>query len=87
MKTLLISVFIFLFCTGVCFALSINDNGYMWNAASYSERMEICKQLARTMGKDYIWWFGALNAAYDTTDPSVLKLKIKEVAKFLPFFE
>ena len=49
--------------------------------------MEICKQLARTMGKDYIWWFGALNAAYDTTDPSVLKLKIKGVAKFLPLFE
>lgn len=87
MKIFLISIFIFVLFTGICFALSIEDDGYTWDASGYEERIEVCKTLARTLGKDYMWWFGAFNAFYDNTNESILKIKIKEVAVLLPSFE
>ena len=56
MKTFLVSICILVFSFGICFALSVHDDGYSWNVASYEERIAVCKTLAGKIGKDYIWW-------------------------------
>ena len=72
---------------GICYALSIEDNGYAWNSENYEERIAVCKVLANTIGKDYLWWFSAFNSFYDTTEQGILNINIKGAASLLPFFE
>jgi hypothetical protein len=87
MRVSLISIFLVFMFVGVCFALSVDDNGYAWNSANYEKRIALCKKISAKIGKDFIWWFGAFNAFYDTTEKTILEMKIKEVAPLLPLFD
>jgi len=60
--------------------LGVDGNGYDWNAATYEERLGVCKTICRRFGKDYMGWFNFLSEFYDTTDRSILNLKVAEVA-------
>ena len=87
MKRIFLMIIIFSLFSRICFALTVEDNGYAWNSSNYEERIQVCKQLSLKIGKDYLWWFGAFNAFYDTTDGNILRIKIKEAAVLLPAFD
>ena len=44
-----------------CYALTVKDNGYKWNSADVSDRADVCKRIASKIGRDFRWWFEALN--------------------------
>lgn len=62
-----------------CYALTMGDNGYKWNSSNVSERVALCKVIISSFGKDYAWWFTAINVFYESTDPIMLKRPIEEV--------
>ncbi|MFA6129998.1 MAG: hypothetical protein WC731_03320 [Candidatus Omnitrophota bacterium] len=78
-KMFLLFTFLLIF-TGLCFALTFDDNGYKWKAASNEEKAAVCKELAKTNGKDYAYWVDMLNAFYSVDNWKIISLKIKEVA-------
>lgn len=86
-KSLLIGIVFFFCCISTAFALTLQDDGYAWNAATYEERLVVCKVLSSKIGKDYVWWFGALNSFYDSIDSGLLRTRVSEAASLLPFFE
>jgi len=73
--------------SGVSFALTLDDNGYTWNVASYEEKVAACKELSKTNGKDYFYWIDMLNAFYSIDNWNILSTKIKEVAAQIPLSE
>ena len=81
-------LFIFLLIlSSVCFALTPDDNGYAWKAASHEDKIAACKELSSTIGKDYIYWLDVLNAFYENNNWNIQSLKIKEVAAQIPLSE
>jgi len=87
MKRLFFLLIFSLVLPGACFALTTDDTGYAWKAASYEEKTLVCKELASTLGKDYIYWLDILNAFYDNTNWNIQSLKINEVATQIPLSE
>ncbi|MDD5281827.1 MAG: hypothetical protein PHC37_04215 [Candidatus Omnitrophica bacterium] len=74
-------LFIFLsILTGVCFALTVDDNGYGWKAASKEEKAAVCSELSKTNGRDSIYWVEMLDAFYSIDNWNIMSLKIKKVA-------
>lgn len=69
------------------YALSVEDNGYTWNATDVSIRIGLCKVISSRIGKDYVFWFSALNEVYDTTNPAVLKMTIQYTVAFIGAME
>ena len=58
-----------------------NSNGYTWNRASYSEKMDICRRMARisTKGNTADFYYDAYENFYDSTDPFVLENSIDDM--------
>lgn len=81
-------LFIFLLIlSGFCYALTPDDNGYAWKAASSEERVVICKELSSSIGKDYTYWMELLNGFYENTNWNIVSMKIKDVAAQVPLSE
>jgi len=78
-KIFFLFTFLLIF-TAFCFALTFDDNGYKWKAASNEEKAAVCKELAKTNGKDYAYWIDMLNAFYSVDNWKIISLKIKEIA-------
>jgi hypothetical protein len=87
MKKVFFLLTFLLILSSVCFALTLDDNGYVWKAASYEEKVAVCKELSSTIGKDYIYWVDVLNAFYENNNWNIQSLKIKEVATQIPLSE
>jgi len=87
MHNILRAIILLLILPGVCLALTPEDNGYEWRAASTEERTVVCKELSGTTQKDYIYWMDMLNAFYNTSNWSIQSLKIKEVVTQIPLSE
>ena len=84
----ILAVFIFLLIlSGVCFALTLEDNGYAWKSADDKEKIAVCKELSSTAGKDYIYWVDVLNGFYENTNQSIQLFKIKDIAAQVPLSE
>ena len=63
--------------------LTGKDNGYVWQAAGYETRVNLCTDLARRIDKpglDWKFYYGALETFYDTSDPQILHVSIAELA-------
>lgn len=71
----------------ICFALTTDANGYAWKAASYKEKVAIGKELANTLGKDYLYWVDMLDAFYAVDNWNIQSLKIKDVVAQIPISE
>jgi len=78
-KAFLLFTFL-LILTSFCFALTVNDNGYAWKSASNEEKAAVCKELAKTNGKDYAYWVDMLNAFYNVDNWNIMSSKIQFVA-------
>ncbi|MBU0548688.1 MAG: hypothetical protein KKH57_08100 [Candidatus Omnitrophica bacterium] len=87
MKKVFFLFILLLISSSVCLALTTDDNGYAWKAASYEEKIAVCKELTSTIGKDYTYWIDMFNAFYDNNNWNIKSLKIKEVAVLMPFSE
>lgn len=87
MKKVSFLFFFVLILSSVCFALTPDDNGYVWNAASHEEKAAVCKELSKTGGKDYLYWIDMLNGFYSINNWAILSTKIKEVAAQIPLSE
>lgn len=66
--------------TSVCFALTLDDNGYGWIAASNEDKAVVGKELSKTNGKDSAYWVDMLNGFYSINNWNIMSLKIKKVA-------
>jgi len=81
-------LFIFLLIlSSVCFALTLEDNGYAWKSADEKEKVAVCKELSSKFGKDYIYWVEVLNGFYGNANWNIQSLKIKEIAAQVPLSE
>ncbi|HEV7928124.1 MAG TPA: DUF4339 domain-containing protein [Verrucomicrobiae bacterium] len=60
-----------------------NANGYTWKKASESEKQNICHALtlASRRGNSSAFFYGALNAFYDTSDSKILAVTIADIAQ------
>ena len=87
MKKACFLVIFLLILSGICFALTLDDNGYAWNVASYEDKSSVCKELSKANGKDYFYWIDMLNAFYSIDNWNILSTKIKEVAAQIPLSE
>ena len=57
------------------------DNGYAWRRATREQKLALCTNIARSTGeKDCVFFYGALNAFYSSSDPDALKMTIAQVA-------
>jgi hypothetical protein len=65
------------------YALSINDNGFKWKAASNLEKERVCKFLSAKIGKDYRYWMTTIDELYSTGGESALHLKILDLAALI----
>ena len=81
MKKVFLLVTFLLILSGACFALTLEDNGYAWNAASYEDKSAFCKELSKTNGKDYLYWVDIINAFYSIDNWGIMSTKIKNVAE------
>lgn len=81
--TLVSLVIVFLWLTPNVYALSVEDNGYTWNSTDIAIRVGLCKVISSRIGKDYLFWLSALNEAYNTTNPVLLKQNIQFVVSFI----
>lgn len=75
------------FIATTCYALSIHDNGHAWKTASQDAKITVAEELAKTYGQHYMWWVGAFDAFYNTTDDNILRVAIKNAADMLPYFD
>ena len=82
-----ITILCILFLGTVCYALSMQDDGHAWRAASEEVKIELAEELSATIGKHYMWWVGALDAFYNTTDENILSVSIKNATNMLPYFD
>lgn len=74
-------LFIFLLTSSsLCFALTLDDNGYGWIAASNGEKEAAGRELSKTNGKDSVYWVDMLNGFYNISNWSIMSFKIKKVA-------
>ncbi len=64
----------------VCLALTVDDNGYAWIAASREEKSGVSRQLSEANGKDSAYWVEMLDAFYGVNNWQIRSLKIKKVA-------
>jgi len=80
MKKVFLSFIFLLILTSFCFALTVNDNGYAWKAASNEEKAAVGKELAKTNGKDYAYWVDMLNAFFTVDNWNIMSSKIQFVA-------
>ena len=78
-KVFLLFVFL-LISSSLCFALTLDDNGYEWIAASNEEKETAGKELSKTNGKDSVYWVDMLNGFYSIDNWNIMSLKIKKVA-------
>ena len=83
LSLLLLWAFFFLWIVTPTYALSVEDNGYIWNSADVEIRLGLCKVISSRTGKDYVFWLAALNEAYNTTNPVILKQNIQFVVAFI----
>lgn len=67
----------------VCSALTEDDDGYAWQAASDEEKASVCKELPTIVGETEFPWVTIFNKFYSTTNKIALSMKIKEVAPIL----
>jgi len=65
---------------GVCFALTIEDNGYAWASVPYEDKSAVGKELSKRNGKDYLYWIDMLDAFYSVDNWGIMSTKIKDVA-------
>jgi hypothetical protein len=74
-------LFIFLLISSTfCFALTLDDNGYGWVAATSKEKEAAGKELSKTNGKDSAYWVDMLDGFYSINNWNIMSLKIKKVA-------
>jgi|GEM_PF-1106782 len=78
-KVFLLLVFL-LISSSLCFALTLDDNGYGWIAASNEDKTAVGKELSKTNGKDSAYWVDMLNGFYSIDNWNIMSLKIKKVA-------
>ncbi len=78
-KAIFLSFVLFLFPC-VCLALTVDDNGYAWIAASREEKSGVSRQLSEANGKDSAYWVEMLDAFYGVNNWQIRSLKIKKVA-------
>jgi hypothetical protein len=78
-KVFLLSIFLLISST-FCFALTLDDNGYGWIAASNEDKTAVGKELSKTNGKDSTYWVDMLNGFYSIDNWNIMSLKIKKVA-------
>jgi hypothetical protein len=78
-KVFLLFVFL-LISSSLCFALTLDDNGYGWIAASNEDKAAVGKELSKTNGKDSAYWVDMLNGFYSIDNWNIMSLKIKKVA-------
>ncbi len=60
-------------------AISINDDGYAWKKTPENEGNEFCDDLAHSWGMKCDGIFEYLNDFYDSQNPDVLKIQIREL--------
>jgi len=71
----------FILLASNCFALSLNDNGYVWQKASYQERVSLCKDISRQFGdNDWQYYYDAFMSFYMTTESGILNQSIRGMA-------
>jgi len=80
MGKILIFFGIFMVLAGVCFALTIDDNGYAWVSAPYEDKSAVGKELSKRNGNDYLYWIDMLDAFYSVDNWGIMSSKIKDVA-------
>jgi len=80
MKKVFLLLIFLLISSSFCFALTLDDNGYGWIAASNEEKEAAGKELSKTNGKDSAYWVGMLNGFYNINNWKIMSLKIKKVA-------
>jgi hypothetical protein len=64
----------------LCFALTLDDNGYGWIAASNEDKTVVGKELSKTNGKNSAYWVDMLDGFYSINNWNIMSLKIKKVA-------
>lgn len=83
-------IFLFIFgliLSGVCFALTPEDNGYAWKKASQDDKIAVCKGLPSTIGQSETYWVEVLDGFYETDNWNIQSLKIKEITAQMPLSE
>jgi len=80
MKKVFLFFAFLLILTGICFALTVDSNGYAWGSASQEEKAAVCKELSKTNGKDYMYWVEMFDAFYSVDNWSIMSTRIKDVA-------
>jgi hypothetical protein len=61
------------------YALTMDDNGYIWNSSDIKEREDFCKPIAARLGRDCQSWVRDLNSVFDSTSLIILNMKLKSV--------
>jgi hypothetical protein len=80
MKKVFLLLIFLLISSSLCFALTLDDNGYGWIAASNEEKESAGRELSKTNGKDSAYWVDMLNGFYNINNWKIMSLKIKKVA-------
>ena len=87
MKKAILSIIFLLILSSICLALTVDDNGYAWKAATQDDKIAVCKELSKTVGKDYTYWIDMLNAFYNTTNWNIQSMKIKDISLQIPLLD
>ena len=64
---------------------TLSSNGYTWNRASYSDKMDICQRMASvsSKGNPSKFYYDAFENFYDSTDPSILSTSMEDVGRLV----
>lgn len=87
MKKILLAVILSLLLVVECIAINGNDNGYTWNSTSHENKIGLCKEISKRVGRDYMYWYTGLCTVYNTTNRNILNWKISEAAVMLEIME
>lgn len=62
-----------------------SSNGYTWNKASYSSKMDICRGMASvsSKGNSANFYYDAFENFYDSTDPSILSTSMEDAYRLV----
>jgi len=62
-----------------------SSNGYTWNKASYSSKMDICRRMASVSNKGNTanFYYQAFENFYDSTDSSILSTSMEDASRLV----